>query len=166
MCYFKVKFVNLKKGGSMSKIISFVNSDWIRTKSKPGLKNQKERYSLCPSCKNYKPGEESNCDIQKALAQIEGLDMKVPVFECEHCILRDDVDKSLFECYEHHGNLVMVRKELKGKHAKMCLCHCCISFHPDEPNNCFKAQELFKLCVKHGLVTPVFECPCIIPDSA
>jgi len=147
----------------MKKVVSCVNKFWVRVKSLQGLRGLKEKLSLCNYCKHYKPGQKDSCEIEKELARFEKLtDMSMPVFECQHCILRDDVDKSEFECYEHH-DLVMVKKEAKGKHRDLCLCHHCTSFHPGKDDNCPKAQELFKLCVEKGLVTPVFECPFLIP---
>ncbi len=65
-----------------------------------------------------------------------------------------------YEQYEHHGKLVTVLSAVKGKHRLFCLCWNCANFHPDDrENNCPIANELYELCVKHNLVTPVFECP-------
>ena len=67
--------------------------------------------------------------------------------------------------YEHHGNMVMVDKELKGKHRDHCLCWKCRKFIPaDRKLNCKKANELFKFCQKHKMTTPVFECPDFKPS--
>ena len=64
-----------------------------------------------------------------------------------------------FEQYEHHGELVWVRSDLRGTHRQNCLCYSCALFQPGQPGNCEIAQELYQLDVKHGLVTPVYECP-------
>lgn len=62
--------------------------------------------------------------------------------------------------YEHHGNLVFVRRDLKGKHRDHCLCWYCGKFIPDgDKKNCIIARELYAFCIKHKLVTPVWECP-------
>ncbi len=62
--------------------------------------------------------------------------------------------------YEHHGRDVAVRAELQGKHREHCLCfQGCARFKPGEPDHCQIAADTFANCVKHGLVTPVYECP-------
>lgn len=62
--------------------------------------------------------------------------------------------------YEHHGVEVSVKERLKGTHRENCLCFSnCTFFKPGEPDNCEIAQELFGICVKYSLTTPVFECP-------
>jgi len=66
----------------------------------------------------------------------------------------------MFDKYEHHGNMVTVRSDLKGRHAEFCLCQTpCKFFKPGAEDNCPVAQATYKNCVNHGLVTPVFECP-------
>jgi hypothetical protein len=66
----------------------------------------------------------------------------------------------MYILYDHHGALVWVRKDLKGTHREHCLCFKCKKFKPeDRRQNCKIASELYKLCVKHNLTTPVFECP-------
>ncbi len=61
--------------------------------------------------------------------------------------------------YTHHDALVYVDSELMGKHKEHCLCYKCCYFKPGMANNCSIAQELYQICVKHNLVTPVYECP-------
>lgn len=64
------------------------------------------------------------------------------------------------ERYIHHGNDVAVLSHVKGKHREHCLCYAgCIHFRPGKPDHCPIAAENYALCQKHGLVTPVFECP-------
>lgn len=48
--------------------------------------------------------------------------------------------------YEHHGQLVAVRVDDKGKHKDHCLCFApCKNFHPGDPErNCPIAQDLFE----------------------
>jgi hypothetical protein len=66
----------------------------------------------------------------------------------------------MIEKYEHHGTVVSVVSELKGKHREHCLCFLgCKHFKPDTPENCSLAQELYEFDVKHGMTTPVWECP-------
>lgn len=60
--------------------------------------------------------------------------------------------------YEHHGNKVWAREDLRGTHREHCLCYSCSLFRPGETTNCVIAQELYELDVKHNLTTPVFEC--------
>ena len=57
---------------------------------------------------------------------------------------------------------VWVKKDLKGKHREHCLCFDCDLFHPNpegREENCPIANELYDFCVKHGMTTPVWECP-------
>ena len=62
--------------------------------------------------------------------------------------------------YEHHGNRVFARRDLVGKHRDYCLCWQCSEFFPDDlSKNCIIARELYSICVKLKLVTPVWECP-------
>ena len=61
--------------------------------------------------------------------------------------------------YEHHGEVVSVDEELKGKHRDHCLCWKCGQFYPGEDQNCLIASRLFSICVEFNLVTPVYECP-------
>jgi hypothetical protein len=61
--------------------------------------------------------------------------------------------------YEHHGATVFVDEGLRGSHRGHCLCWRCASFHPGQASNCPIAQELYGICVRHNLVTPVYECP-------
>jgi hypothetical protein len=63
------------------------------------------------------------------------------------------------EQYEHHGTVVWVRSDLKGRHRDLCLCFAgCKKFKPGEPDNCPIANDTYQNCVKHGLTTPVTEC--------
>lgn len=64
--------------------------------------------------------------------------------------------------YEHHGTIVKVDEDLKGKHREHCLCWKCGNFKPRTPENCERANELFQYCVKWDMTTPVFECPAFI----
>lgn len=67
-----------------------------------------------------------------------------------------------FERFEHHGKMVWARSDLKGRFYQYCLCFECGKFNPKLTNvdgNCPIATALYRLCVKHDLVTPVFECP-------
>ena len=64
------------------------------------------------------------------------------------------------EVYQHHGTPVFVDEELKGKHREHCLCfRGCVRFKPGMPENCPIAQDTFENCVKHDIVTPMYECP-------
>jgi len=69
-----------------------------------------------------------------------------------------EVRLSPYETYEHHGAMMHVKSDLKGKHREHCLCYQCDRFAPDSLNNCHKAQELFDLCVDGDMVAPVWEC--------
>ena len=62
--------------------------------------------------------------------------------------------------YVHHGRMVKVRADLKGKHRDYCLCFKCKKFiSEDREKNCVIANALYSNCVKFGVVNPVFECP-------
>lgn len=64
------------------------------------------------------------------------------------------------EQYEHHGALVVVVSEVKGKHREHCLCYSCSSFTPEDRSICCPmANELYAFCVANSMVTPVYECP-------
>ena len=60
--------------------------------------------------------------------------------------------------YEHHGDMVWVDEQFKGKHRENCLCYKCGNFHPGEEGNCPIAKKLLALCIEFSLVTPVYEC--------
>lgn len=63
--------------------------------------------------------------------------------------------------YEHHGAMVKVREDLKGRHRDFCLCFTenCKKFKPGQPDNCPIAQATFENCVKFNTTTPMWECP-------
>jgi hypothetical protein len=60
--------------------------------------------------------------------------------------------------YEHHGRIVSVMAGNRGKHRRNCICYSCAQFKPGQPDNCAKAQELYELCKRQGVTTPVWEC--------
>jgi len=63
------------------------------------------------------------------------------------------------EKYIHHGVEVLVRKDLKGRHAEHCLCwYPCARFKPNETDNCSIAQALFEFDKAHQVTTPIWEC--------
>jgi len=59
-----------------------------------------------------------------------------------------------YEKYVHHGKEVVVGSELKGKHREYCLCYACDKF-----GFCHIVKDVFENCVKHSIVTPIWECP-------
>jgi len=62
--------------------------------------------------------------------------------------------------YVHHGDIVSVREDLKGRHREHCLCWRCSNFTPDDRgNSCPIANTLYALDVLAGITTPVWECP-------
>lgn len=62
--------------------------------------------------------------------------------------------------YEHHGDIVSVREDLKGRHREHCLCwQDCMWFKPGSEDNCRIAQAVYNTCVLFDIVTPVWECP-------
>ena len=64
------------------------------------------------------------------------------------------------ERYTHHGTEVSVDSALKGTHREHCLCwQGCAKFKPGTEENCPIAVDTYRNCMKHALVTPVFECP-------
>lgn len=65
--------------------------------------------------------------------------------------------------YNHHGEEVWVREDLKGKHKEHCLCYNCRRFKIDEPDNCKIAEMLYRFCILTGCTTPMWECPKFIP---
>lgn len=74
--------------------------------------------------------------------------------------LKDNImETKKFMRYTHHGVVVAVRVDLKGKHRDFCLCYSCDKFKPGMTENCPTAQENYELCVKRDLVLPVWECP-------
>lgn len=68
--------------------------------------------------------------------------------------------KKKYITYNHHGNLVTVREDLRGKHRDYCLCWSCKELLPeDRVGNCPIANAIYKNCVEFEVVTPVWECP-------
>jgi len=88
-------------------------------------------------------------------------------FDAAHPIVNHDIQTlkvlQVVE-YEHHGRMVKVREDLKGKHRDNCLCMICEKLVPgDKEKNCPIAQAVFENCVKYGLCTPMYECPeCVV----
>lgn len=68
------------------------------------------------------------------------------------------IDGTAYVKYEHHGEEVWVRADLKGKHREHCLCYQCARFYPGSHHNCWMAQELYELDQCADMVTPVWEC--------
>jgi len=65
-----------------------------------------------------------------------------------------------YTTFNHHGTMVIGRTDLVPKHREYCLCHSCKLLDIDNiDNNCEIAKELFNLCIKHNITTPVFYCP-------
>ena len=65
-----------------------------------------------------------------------------------------------FEQYEHHGALVWVNEEMRGRHSEFCLCYSCAIFNPGAPEtNCPIANLVYAACIAFDLVLPVWECP-------
>jgi len=60
--------------------------------------------------------------------------------------------------YEHHGALVAVDEELKGKHREHCLCYRCDLFKPNQVDNCDLAEQNFRACKINNMTMPVYEC--------
>ena len=60
--------------------------------------------------------------------------------------------------YEHHGRLVSVDEDLKGRHRVHCLCFVCARFKPDMAENCDLAEQNYRTCKLNGMVMPVWEC--------
>ena len=79
--------------------------------------------------------------------------------------MRTAADAIKTETYEHYGTLVHVQSKLKGKFWDHCLCWHCSKLKPGEPDNCRIAQELYELCIRESLVTPVHECPVFVPSK-
>lgn len=66
----------------------------------------------------------------------------------------------MYQEYEHHGETVWVRKDLKGKHKEHCLCFSCDKFSPGTPEgNCPIANLNYAVCIAHNVTLPVWECP-------
>lgn len=74
--------------------------------------------------------------------------------------MKEIVNGRQVETYNHHGTKVWVISDLKGKHRENCLCYLdCYYFRPGTPENCPIAQALYEFDVKHGVTTPMWECP-------
>ncbi len=65
----------------------------------------------------------------------------------------------IIERYVHHGQVVYVRSDLKGRHREHCLCFTCNKFKPGREGHCPIAKRIYDTCVEHGVVSPVYECP-------
>ena len=67
--------------------------------------------------------------------------------------------KQRFVRYLHHGVMVAVRSDLKGKHREHCSCYQCARFHPnDRAKNCRIANALYAFDQLAEVTTPVWEC--------
>lgn len=120
---------------------------------------------MCPKCKvsvstvhisSKHPGASFKCGICKQYfnQEMEPLDTQKPV------------DGPFYVEYEHHGHLVKVREDLKGKHRQHCLCHVCQRFNiEDHAKNCPMANVLHSICVAFNLATPVWECVQFLLDN-
>jgi hypothetical protein len=100
---------------------------------------------------NRKKLEEDCCSEQEMLSATLYRDVfhgKIPPMKLREVIT-----------YEHHGNKVKVRKDLRGKHRQHCLCYHCKYYSADRKKNCPISNAVYANCVKYGLVTPVWECP-------
>ena len=96
---------------------------------------------------------ESEPEIVKKLA-LTILNLKKPTFKSEPKYVQ----------YEHHGEQVWVRDDLKGKHREMCACFKCERFKPeDRDGNCPTANMLYAFCVANHMTTPVTECMAMVP---
>ena len=73
--------------------------------------------------------------------------------------INEDYVNTNITTYAHHGIMVQVRRDLKGKHRRYSLCYQCKHFKPDTLNNCHIAQSVFENCEKWHITTPVWECP-------
>lgn len=66
----------------------------------------------------------------------------------------------MIERYNHHGNDVCVRRDLKGRHREHCLCYDCDEFSgEDRVSNCPISNVVYAICVAFGIVSPIWECP-------
>jgi len=137
---------------------------WVAVKE--NIADKDKLYNLCKDCLYFKPGKKSNCPIAEEVFKYDIKNhMATPVLECPAFIPKPGVDQDKFVRYKHHGEVVAVRKFIKGKHREFCLCHVCEKFFPNQQKNCLKAQTLYKIDLKYHLVTPVFECPVFLPQK-
>lgn len=68
-----------------------------------------------------------------------------------------------YEQYEHHGKMMWVNSELKGKHRDHCLCFSCEKFHMVNPDKkCKIADRIFQSCVDCYVVTTIWECSAFV----
>jgi len=65
----------------------------------------------------------------------------------------------MYTKYDHHGKIVTVKTNNKGKHRENCLCFTCKKFNKDNKDKCKIADAVYRNCVKFGITTPVWECP-------
>lgn len=73
----------------------------------------------------------------------------------------------MYARYEHHGKMVTVRADLKNRHRDFCLCFHCTRFDStNRDHNCEIANDTYANCVKHGIATPVWECPMFVDADA
>lgn len=71
-----------------------------------------------------------------------------------------------FSKYVHFDREVWVRTELQGKHRSHCLCWSCKNFNEDDLEaKCPIADKVYKMCLLHDLVLPVWECPIFEEDN-
>ena len=65
-----------------------------------------------------------------------------------------------YERYLHHGKMVWVRTDLRGKHREFSLCHKCAL-----EGNCPIIALVIKLCELVGVTLPVWECVSFQPKA-
>lgn len=60
---------------------------------------------------------------------------------------------------EHYGRQVWVSPILDEARKEEGLCYSCAKFSTNESENCLVARNLFEICKREGITTPVASCP-------
>jgi hypothetical protein len=61
--------------------------------------------------------------------------------------------------YTHHGIEVAAMNAMQGRAKEHSLCHQGCKHFTSTDNPCSIQKEIHETCIRHGVVTPVFECP-------
>ena len=146
----------------MNKNIPIFPANWLSsTRHTKKWKTPEIQINICPVCHYY-----SGRFSVDGVCQFCGYEVK------RKAVCRTNEIKEVKKMYKkvtvynHYGNVVFVFEEDKGKHREHCLCWSCGKFYPepkDMAKNCPVASLLYNICVTLKLVTPVWECPTMVP---
>lgn len=125
---------------------------------------EKEKKAKLDAASAKKAKEKRIAEMKRQFTELKKEFDTLGVGEKEEMLEDEDIQEVFYSnasitSYAHHGAMVRVHADLKGKHRQHSLCYQCQLFKPDTLNNCHIAQAVFENCKKYNLTTPVWECP-------